>query len=62
MLLLSSLKYNGEVRLTWIPPTNFKHLAEAPGNALEAFSSLKAKHINWDITVTDMTGISVSRE
>lgn len=61
MLLLSSLKYNGKVRLTWIPPTKFKHFTEAPGNPLEAFSSLKAKHVNWDITVTDRTGVSVSR-
>lgn len=62
MLLLHSLKYNGKVRLTWIPPTKFKHLTEAPGYPLEAFSSLKVKRVNCDISVTDMTGISVSRE
>lgn len=59
--ILRSLKFNAKVRLIWIPPTKFKHLTEAPGNPLEAFSSLKVKHVNWDITVTDMTGASLSR-
>lgn len=62
MLLLSSLKYSSKFRFTWTPPTKFKHLSEAPGNPLEAFSSLKVKHMNWDITVTDMIGMSISRE
>lgn len=62
MLLLGSLKYNGKVKLTWIPPTHFKHLTEAPGNPLESFSSIKVKHINWDVTATDMTGGSTFRE
>lgn len=57
VLLLSSPKYNSKGRLTWIPPTSFKYFTEAPGNRLEAFSPLKVKHVNWDISVTDMAGV-----
>lgn len=61
MLLLSSPKYHTKVRLTWVPPTNFKYFTEAAGNRLEASSPLKVKPVNWAISATDMTGVSVSR-
>lgn len=47
-----------EVRLTWTPPTNYKHLTEASGNPLEVSNSLKVKHVNW---VSQIWQISTSR-